>query len=101
MRTIARNNGRRSPKKNLQIKPEGPATGVPQIQTNHLIKLDSTTPFDLPQSRNPRLDSQYTTPMPNVVGFEFVYQRGTGAYERHFAHEYIPQLRKLIQARLA
>src|SRR5580704_17934026 len=100
MRTIARDNGRRGANENLYIQPEGPRTGILQIQTNHVIKMGSTTPFHLPQSRNPGLGFQYAALMPDVVGFELVFQRGTWAHERHFSDQYVPKLRHFIETRL-
>ena len=39
--------------------------------------------------------------MPDVVNFEFILHRRTGANERHFAHQHIPELRQFVQTGFA
>ena len=83
---------------NCEVERGRPRRGVPQVQTNHLVEADAAPAANLPQSGNSRLDFQDTATMPSLIGRQFIWNRRTGADERHFALQNVQELRQLIQA---
>src|ERR1700674_1600685 len=60
----------------LQIKPDRPLLHVSQIQANHFIKGSSTTSRNLPKTCNAGFNLENATAVPQLVAFEFIWQRG-------------------------
>src|SRR5215472_4574014 len=101
MRTIAHENSTRSLREDLKVQPNGPASRILEIQTNHIVKARATAPFHLPQASDAGLDFEDPTAMPNVIGAIFVGEWRTRSYEGHFTHQDVPKLRKLIETGFA
>src|SRR5271167_4338754 len=96
--SVAGNYGGRSPQQNLKIQPERPATRILQVQANHFVEADAATSFYLPQARDSRLDFQYAAAVPDIVLAVLIGQRRPRAHERHFAPQYVDELRQFIEA---
>ena len=91
--------GRRE--EDLDVGPEGARPGVPEIEAHHLVEGRAAAPDHLPESREPRLGLEDPAPMPGLVLLELVRKRGSWPDQRHIPAEHVPQLRQLVEARVA
>src|SRR5581483_4367538 len=86
-----------STQKDDQIHPRRPGLRITQIQTHHFVKGHFASSSYLPKSGNSRLRFENAVAVPNVISFHFVCDRWAGSYQRHFASQYVDELRKLIE----
>ena len=98
MCSIAHKHGSGSTQKEFHVEPRRPGFGISEIQSNHLIELDTASAIHLPEPGNAWLHVQDSSSVPCPVGRHFVGNRGTRSDQRHFSLEHIQELRKFIQA---
>ena len=73
VRTCALDHGKRRAQQNLDVHPRGPGPCVSQVKANHLVKCHTTASADLPESRDSWFCFEHPPAVPEVVGFEFVW----------------------------
>src|SRR6266571_449370 len=100
-RTLARDDGRRRGKENLDVGPEGTPPGVAEVEAYHLVEGGTASARDLPESGDSRLGFDESPPVPELVLDELVRKRGAWPDQRHLAAKYVPQLRQLVEAGLS
>src|SRR4051794_8142396 len=74
-------------REDLDIEPQRPSAGIPDVEPHHFIECDAASPFHLPQTRNPWLHRQQAPAMPKAVPLDFIRNRRSRADERHLASQ--------------
>src|SRR5881628_3921371 len=77
-RTLARDDGRRRGKENLDVGPEGTPAGVAEVEAYHLVEGGTAPARDLPESGDSRFGFDESPPVPELVLDELVRKRGRG-----------------------
>ena len=81
--SVSQENRARSLQKDCDIKPNGPLSGILNVQTYHVIEGDAAAPLHLPQARDSRLNFKDATAMPCVVALILVGQGRARSDQRH------------------
>src|SRR2546425_4030883 len=101
VRTVTGKHRLRSPEKDLDIQPERPRARIFEIESHHVVEREPASPVDLPEAGDSGLHLHQAPPVPNVVGFELIGDRGTRPDQRHLPLQYIEDLRELVQTGLS
>ena len=85
---------------NSDIGPQAACPRISQIQPDHFVECGAAPPLHLPESGHAGFCLEHTSPVPRSILFEFVLERRPRPHQGHLAAEYIPQLRKFVEAGL-
>src|SRR2546426_11135860 len=100
-RTLARDDGRRRGKENLDVGPEGTPPGVAEVEAYHLVEGGTAPARDLPESGDSRFGFDESPPVPELILDELARKRGAWPAQRHLPAQEVPQLRQLVEAGLS
>ena len=74
---------------------------VAKVEAHHLVERRAAAAGDLPETGDARLGFEHAAAVPGLVLLDLVRQRRPRADERHVAAQHVPELRQLVEARLA
>src|SRR5437867_10149500 len=100
-RTLARDDGRRRGKENLDVGPEGTPAGVAEVEAYHLVEGGTAPARDLPESGDSRFGFDESPPVPELVLDEPARTRGARPDQRHPAGQHVPPLRRPVGSALS
>src|SRR5947209_7848208 len=67
----------RSLQKDLDIQPERPLLRISEIEAHHIVEGELASPVDLPETSDSGLHFQQAPAVPDVVGLELIWDRGS------------------------
>src|SRR5271166_5504711 len=94
----APHHGGRRLQQNLDVPQQGPGTRIVEVHPHHVVKLDATAAFHLPQACNARLHCVHSAAVPNVVSGILIRDRRPRTNQGHLAYEHVEELRQFVQA---
>ena len=74
---------------------------VAEVEPHHLVERRPAAPGHLPQPGDARLGVEHAPAVPRLVLLDLVGERRPRSDERHLAAQDVPELRQLVEARLA